>query len=101
MPFIKGTSGNKAGKPKGTVNKTTTDLRQWINNFIEGQREQIQSDWKKLEPKDRIILFEKLLKYSLPTLQATSLTTDFEKLTDDQLDLIISELKHTSHGKER
>src|SRR6185312_523370 len=98
MPFRKGESGNKAGKPKGTANKTTTDLRQWINNFIEGQREQIQSDWKKLEPKDRIILFEKLLKYSLPTLQATSLTTDFEKLTDDQLDLIISKLKNTSHG---
>lgn len=94
MPFIKGKSGNKAGKPKGTVNKTTTDLRQWINNFIEGQRGQIQKDWKELEPKDRIVLFEKLLKYSLPTLQATSLTTDFEKLTDEQLDFIINQLKN-------
>jgi len=98
MPFVKGKSGNKAGKPKGTVNKTTIDLRQWINNFIEGQRDQIQKDWKELEPKDRIVLFEKLLKYSLPTLQATSLTTDFEKLTDEQLDLIILELKKVNHG---
>ena len=93
MPFRKGESGNKAGKPKGTANKTTTDLREWINNFIEGQREQIQKDWEKLEPKDRVVLFEKLLKYSLPTLQATNLTTDFEKLTDEQLQTIIDELK--------
>ncbi len=93
MPFRKGESGNKAGKPKGTVNKTTTDLRQWINNFIEVQREQIQKDWEKLEPKDRVVLFEKLLKYLLPTLQATNLTTDFEKLTDEQLQNIIDELK--------
>ena len=93
MAFKKGASGNPQGRPKGTQNKTTTDLREWINNFIDDNRGQIKKDWKGLEPKDRLILFEKLLKYSLPTLQATSLTTDFEKLTDEQLDFIINQLK--------
>ena len=92
MPFQKGQSGNKAGKPTGSVNKTTPDLRQWINNFIDDNREQIQDDWKQLEPKDRILLFEKLLKYSLPTLQATSLDFGFEKLSEQQLDEIINSL---------
>ena len=92
MPFIKGESGNKAGKPKGTVNKTTTDLRKKINNFIEGQWDQLQKDWKLLEPKDRVALFEKLLKYSLPTLQATSMDVNFEKMTEEQLDEIINRL---------
>jgi hypothetical protein len=87
--FTKGQGGRKPGKP----NKATKDLRQWINDFIGSQTDQIQKDWKQLEPKDRIVLFEKLLKYSLPTLQATSLTTDFEKLTDEQLDQIIAELQ--------
>ena len=93
MGLKKGQTNNPNGRKPGTPNKVTKDLRQWINSFIESQTDQIQRDWKQLEPKDRIILFEKLLKYSLPTLQATSLTTDFEKLTDEQLDQIIAELQ--------
>lgn len=92
MPFAKGQSGNKAGKPKGAVNKTTIDLRQWITGFIEDNRDQIRKDWLKLKPKERVILFEKLLKYSLPALQATSLEINFEKLTDEQLDQITERL---------
>lgn len=97
MGLKKGTTNNPNGRPKGTPNKATSDLRGWVNNFIESQTEQIQKDWKLLEPKDRIILFERLLKYSLPTLQATSLTTDIEKLTDEQLDQIINELQKQSN----
>jgi hypothetical protein len=93
MPQPKGKTGNPNGRPKGKPNKATTDLRQWIKSFLEKNREQIQRDWKLLEPKDRITLFEKLLKYSVPTLQATSLTTDFDKMTDEQLDIIIDNLK--------
>lgn len=92
---MKGHTNNPNGRKKGVPNKITMDLRQWINNFIDNNREQIQKDWKDLEPKERVIMFEKLLKYSLPTLQATSLTTDFEKLTDDQLDFIINQLRNS------
>jgi len=92
---MKGHTNNPNGRKKGVPNKITTDLRQWVNNFIDDNREQIKKDWKALEPKERVIMFEKLLKYSLPTLQATSLTTDFEKLTDDQLDFIINQLRNS------
>ena len=71
---MKGKTNNPNGRPKGVPNKTTTDLRQWINNFIDDNREQIQNDWKELDPKERILLFEKFLKYILPTLQATTVT---------------------------
>ncbi|HRN56919.1 MAG TPA: hypothetical protein PLL71_10730 [Agriterribacter sp.] len=87
--FKKGQGGRQPGSP----NKVTQDLRQWINNFIDDNREQIQKDWKALEPKDRLVMFERLLKYTLPTLQATSLDIDFERLTDEQLDYIIENLK--------
>lgn len=60
----------EGGRRKGVPNKATIELRQWISNFIDDNREQIQKDWQKLKPKDRIILFEKLLKYRLPTLQS-------------------------------
>ena len=87
----------EGGRPKGVPNKVTTDLRQWITTFLEGEFEQLVNDWKSLEPKDRIVMFEKLLKYALPTLQSTSLTTDFERLTDQQIDTIIENLKTASH----
>jgi hypothetical protein len=86
-------TNNPNGRPKGIPNKITNDLRQWVGEFIDGQREQIVRDWQALEPKDRIMMFEKLIRFVLPTLQATTLQTDFERLPDDQLDYIINELK--------
>lgn len=94
---MKGYTNNPNGRPKGVPNKVTSDLRQWITNFLEDNLEQIQQDWTTLEPRDRIVLFEKLLKYALPTLQATSLITDFERMTDDQLDFIIESLKNSTY----
>ena len=93
MPIPKGVTNNPNGRPKGSQNKATADLRQWLTDFVHGQREQILLDWQSLEPKDRIIMFEKLMRFVLPTLQATTLRTDFERLTDTQLDNIINELK--------
>ena len=93
MPFKKGESGNVTGRPVGTTNKNTNKLRDWITEFLEENKDRVREDWLLLEPKDRIVLFEKLLKYSLPTLQATTLSTDFESMTDTDLDRIITELK--------
>ena len=93
MPISKGHTNNPNGRPKGIPNKSTNDLRQWVGEVIDGQREQIVSDWQTLEPKDRIIMFEKLMRFVLPTLQATTLQTDFDRMTDGQLDYIIEELK--------
>jgi hypothetical protein len=73
----------EGGRPKGKPNKVTIELRQWITNFLEDNLEQLQKDWKTLEPKDRILLFEKLLKYTLPTLQATSITSNNEDISID------------------
>jgi hypothetical protein len=89
---MKGKTNNPNGRPKGKPNKVSTDLRKWINDFIDDNRTQIKKDWLKLDPKDRITLFEKLLKYSLPTLQSTSMDISFEKMTDEQLDAVIDRL---------
>ena len=91
MPFEKGVSGNNLGRPIGARGKN--NLREFITEFLEENTERIKKDFELLEPKDRIVLFEKLLKYSLPTLQATSLSTNLDKLSDIELDTIIEELK--------
>ena len=45
-------------------------------------------------------MFEKLLKYSLPTLQATSEEIKFENLSEEQLDEIIKRLKAVGYEQE-
>lgn len=95
MGLKKGTTNNPAGRKKGTPNKLTADLRQRINEVLENNWHTIEKDIKALEPKDRLLFIEKLLKYTVPTLQATSLNVDYEKLSDEQLDRIIDELKNS------
>jgi len=88
----------EGGRPKGKPNRITAELREWISVFINNNKEKIQQDFDSLESKDRIMIFEKLLKYALPALQATSLTTDFDRMTDEQLDRIINELKQQAEA---
>jgi len=90
----------EGGRPKGTPNRITAELRDWISYFIHDNKEKIQEDFDSLTPRDRVVLFEKLLKYALPVLQTTTLQTDFERMTDTQLDHIIEDLKQTVHDRQ-
>ena len=83
----------EGGRPKGSSNKLTADLRRWITNFLESNIEQLEKDWTQIRPKDRILIYEKFLKYVLPTLQSTQQESEFDRLPDDQLDDIIDALK--------
>jgi hypothetical protein len=94
MPFRKGQSGNIKGRTKGTLNKVTKHLRESITSFLENNFERIESDFELLPPKDRVKFYCDLLQYGLPKLQTVQLETDFEHLTDLELDKIINELKN-------
>lgn len=83
----------EGGRPKGAVNKVTKDMREWIGNFISENTEQIEKDWAELEPRDRLALFEKLLKYTLPSLSSVSTKMQLEDMSDEMLNVIIERLK--------
>ena len=53
-----------------------------------------------MDPKDRLMFYEKLLQYGLPRLQSTELKTDFESFSDAQLDLIINKLMNDGQTAE-
>jgi hypothetical protein len=72
MGLPKGVTNNPAGRPKGSTNKTGTELRERITSFIEDRWEQVEADFDALEPKDRLQFFEKLLTYALPKLQSVN-----------------------------
>jgi uncharacterized protein (UPF0305 family) len=68
----KGKTNNPNGRPKGTPNKITQDMRQWLSTVIDKNRRQIERDLKALEPKERLQMLEKLMQYVIPKQQAVS-----------------------------
>jgi hypothetical protein len=93
MSFVKGTSGNPNGRPKGATNKTTAQLRLFILDFLDKNFNVIEKDFSELNPKERVKFYLDLLQYGLPKLQAVQLETDFDRLPEEQLDTIIETLK--------
>lgn len=92
MGLHKGQTNNPNGRKTGVSNKLTGDLRAKVNQIIENNIGTIQKDIESLEPKDRLLILEKLLKYTLPTLQAQSIEIDLNSLSDAQLDQIINSI---------
>ena len=88
----KGQTNNPNGRPKGTPNKITGDLRLKINAIVEKQIDNIEQDLQSLEPMQRLQIVEKLISYCVPKLQAQSFEIDLMKLSDEQLNQIINEL---------
>lgn len=75
--FTKGNTGG--GRPKGSKNIATGELREFINGFINDNTDKIQNDFDSLDPKERIDTLIKLLEYSLPKLNRTELTADSDE----------------------
>ncbi len=80
------------GRTTGTKNKVTADFREKINSFLSKNWEQVQHDFNVMEPKDRLQFLEKLLKYSVPVLSAVSAIVEYEKMSDEDLELLVNKI---------
>lgn len=79
--FIDMAKGVKTGgREAGTPNKLTSDLRERISDFLNDNWEQIEKDFQTIEPEKRVLLFEKLLSFTLPKLQ--TIQTPVIKVSD-------------------
>jgi len=90
MPYKKNDPRiNRNGRPKGSPNKTTGDLRERITILIEKNFKKIEQDFDKLDSEKRLVILERYLKFCLPTLQAMNMNAEIksnlDSMTDDQL----------------
>ena len=86
MPFEKDDSRiNKSGRPKGSRNKATTEIRDKFQELIESNYEQLEKDLKSLRASERVKAIIDLAKFVLPTLKATevdlSTSNNFQPIT--------------------
>lgn len=82
MSRAKGTP-KTGGRQAGTPNKITGSLKEFVNDFLNDNREQIKDDFKVLRPKERIAAYLSMMQYVLPKQQAVSADVDFNDLSKD------------------
>ena len=81
--YAKGESGNLRGRPKGSVNKTTLELRDKLNNLHQKNYEYILKEIDNLTMRQRLQLNKDLLPYISPKLSAIEVTDN--NMTYDEL----------------
>jgi hypothetical protein len=79
---------NYNGRPKGSPNKTTEEIRAGIQLFVEERWEEVQTIWSKMEDKDKMMFFERMLKFVLP-----QPIVSLEQFSDDDLQILLRRLE--------
>jgi hypothetical protein len=72
----KGNTNNPAGKPKGTLNKTTVIHKEWIANFINERLPEVAAAWNELDAKDKMKFLIDLLKFVTPQMASSSVSLE-------------------------
>ena len=88
------------GKPKGAVNKSTKDLKDFITNFLNEKAFEIPLIWDTLDDKDKATLFIHLSKLVMtktaenPNLKpfVERFEFDIPELSQNQIDKLIDKL---------
>jgi len=98
MAQRKGKTGNPKGRPKGTPNKVTADLRTWISALIDGNRETFETDLKLIDPKDRLVIIERLMAFVIPKMQSVDATVQIAE-EYNQLERLLKSAPNTAVEK--
>lgn len=88
MGLKKGMTNNRSGRPKGSPNRTSEQLRNVFQQFLETNLESMQRDFDQLEPKDRLMFIERIAKMIIPA------PITLEQLNDSALDALLDRLKN-------
>jgi len=70
--------GRLGGRAKGTPNKTTSTVKEWLTGLVDSNRKQIEKDLKAMEPAERVKLIAQLLNFIVPKQQAVSVEASIQ-----------------------
>lgn len=74
----KGVVLNKTGRPKGSINKSTAEMRKLIGEYVSNEMSNVEDLLQELTAKERLDVLCKMLPYILP--RKIHVTEDEEKV---------------------
>ena len=99
MGLHKGHTNNPDGRPPGALNKMSRKLRQNLTEFLENNFDIVIKEWKKLRGKDKVSFYRDLLQYAIPKMQSVGLYSEFDNLSDEDLQKLANNiLKQAENG---
>lgn len=90
MAFQKGNQFGK-GRPKGSKNKSTTEIRDFFTQFVGNRIEDLETAFDDLEPREKFKFLLDMAKFILPTLRSVGSTLD--ELSDEQFARVVEQIK--------
>lgn len=76
----KGQTNNPNGRPKGTPNKATREMKEIVATIVENNIERLQKDIDSLTAKERLDVIVKLIAYIVP--KPVSVKAEIEQTTE-------------------
>ena len=95
MGLKKGDKLNPNGRPKGSENKTTGEIRKAFQTLVSNNIDTLQNDLNLLEPEKRISYIIKFAEFIIPKLQSLSVENQIE-LEYKQLDELLMKAPETA-----
>ena len=80
------------GRPKGTPNKSTKEIKDLLNSFISDNLEDLQQQYNELDARDKLQFLERVLKYVLPQQREIQQNIDVSKLSEQELNELINQI---------
>ena len=90
----KKSGGRKAGIP----NKVTGQMRVLLSDFMNEQWPNVQTAFSKLEPKEKVFAFTKLLPFITASYSAVNLS--LASMSDSDLEIILMKIKQDNNEQE-
>ncbi|MBK7628108.1 MAG: hypothetical protein IPJ16_13095 [Bacteroidales bacterium] len=90
--FKAGESGNPAGRKPGAINKVAKPVKAQLSSFLNEKLTELPALWDKLTARDRVALLKDLFPYFLPKLQNIEAHLEYDRLTDEGLKQIATDI---------
>jgi len=95
MAFQPGNKANPNGRPKGSKNLVSDKLKRFLSEVVFKDIDLLKADFRKLTPAQRLMLVEKMSRFVMPALGATSIDMNKiepEKFTSEQMSMLIDNI---------
>ncbi|MEI6050057.1 MAG: DUF5681 domain-containing protein [Bacteroidota bacterium] len=90
--FKQGQSGNPNGRKKGAINKVAKPVKEQLSNFLNEKLSELPAIWNKLTPRDRAGFIKDMIPYFIPRMQSIEAYLEYDKLTDEGLKQIVTDI---------